>query len=244
MSPDERERLLERLLAGDVSESDADVKASLSSDADLEREWSEMRAIQRELEAGATEREVLAEIEGAEWAEGERVAAEVVERWRKPADAPARRWPLALAAAVLIGLGIWLAVPNEPESHLRHALLPDVPIGGEPSDTDANTDAEPRLLGPELGGVHPEGDVERYSPFTWDQELESSSWSFELIVYDAREGAGLARVAGPIRLTEATWRPDPQDELEWPNEILWTIGLVAADGTVQEPTAVRARRVD
>ena len=41
----------------------------------------------RGLQVSALEREVLAEIEEAEWPEGERIAAGVVERYRKPARA-------------------------------------------------------------------------------------------------------------------------------------------------------------
>ena len=223
-SADEDE-LLERLLAGDLDEGAGEVHAAFAADPSLREHYDALVEIQRGLDAGAIQEAVLEEARTGSWPEGE---ARLEETLRREAPVSLRR-PLAGRRPLV--------------SHRRFALVAAAAAlfatiliyGG------FSTDEPPMLLGQVPPGASPIGDVEVYPPFRWDLELESPAWRFEFVVYDATEAAGLKRIVGPLHLDQSEWQPKQDESLDWPSEILWTVGLVSAGGQVQEPYTVRAR---
>lgn len=222
-----RDELLGQLLGGGVKPTSPEAIEAFEGDPGLRREYEELRELQRELDAAGVKDQVLDEIRDASWPEGEVIAEAAVLGWGKRRPARFRRVAAVLAAAAAVLAIVWIG-------------------GGEPSREiypreSLPVELEDRLLGASgLPGAYPEGPVESFRRFEWDLELRSDTWQFELIVYDASEGAGFAVVAGPIRLTESSWAPSEEELRSWPDDIVWTLGLVEPGGAVQEPYSVEA----
>jgi len=104
--PNERDRLLAQLLAGEISITDGQVQSAMREDPEFAREAEELLELGDELSAGAP-----VEIEQQEpWTGADQAIADLVARELGPAPKAnvVRIWPIwAAAAALLVSLLVW-----------------------------------------------------------------------------------------------------------------------------------------
>ncbi len=220
MSSRDEERLevlIGRLLGGDASESDPEVKEAMD-DPSFRARLQQARAVARALDAGGAERRrVLARADELERAPGEASVEGSVRAWfDRRSSAPLSRRHLA-AAAVLIAAGallLWKSVGRE-----------DVPEDDVP-------------LGPgEIRLESPAGEVEAFDAFRWTANLTGGR-RCRVLVFDALTGDAL--LESPL-LDGTAWEPDPGATASW-EDVEWQVIVVDAAGDEVASDRWRVRR--
>ena len=204
---EERERILARLLAGDLDPDAPEARAFLAADPDARAELDGLHALAGELdELFVEERATLAEADGERNVPGlDRVAPVLQDLAGRAAPRPhgvLLRLALGLAALALISIGLWRVVraPDAPPTTLGGGLL--------------------EILAPEAGAPL---DVVR-----WKGDLSPGGW-YGIRVVDATE-AGAGRVLVPDeRTNEKAWTPPPESE-SWPARVRFEVSAYDVDG--------------
>jgi hypothetical protein len=203
----ERERMLERLLAGDADVRDPAVQELFQRDPSAKEEYAALRELEGALERqGDRTRDMLASAERLEDPAGaQRVQASLRELatggspTAPSALGGARRLALALAAAALVALawGLWMRGDR---------TEPEIAMGDDSA---------------KLSLASPVGAVRAYAPFQWSGARQPGD-SFEVRVFDAgAQGAGPMLESGTV--FELSWDPKGQAPQTWPAKIQWTL---------------------
>lgn len=220
----DRERILERLLTGELDPDGDEGRRLLERDPALRVELEALRAVEGAIEEAALEREAVEGLPTEEHDEARAVAAlEAI--WASEQRSPApRRWGhfawVGLAAGVLLA-----------------AVLGYAFFGGGGVDP-----VDPIELG---GGpiecIEPKGEVERFELFLWTEELPSG-YRFELYIRDAITREILHREP---RLTGYSWTAPAEVVEKLPATILWSVKAEMPGGDVAiDAPEVEARRID
>jgi len=200
----EHQDFVDRVLGGELAESDAAVRARLDACGECRDELARLRALDAGLRNAA--REARADVERAR-AEV-RPADEALVRRSLEAALPAlgsgrgpssRRFLLALAAGLVLLLGAGALF------YLRS--------GREP--------AENLLSGGTIRCIAPLGEVDDYDEFSWSGDLPTQG-SFLLSIFvleDGKKGALLKKVSSQ----ELRWTPSPEEKRALPDAIYWTV---------------------
>jgi hypothetical protein len=234
----QREAFLRQLVAGDLSESDPQVRETLQANPDVAAELASLRFTEQAVrELGAFQANVLAEARrGAEVdAPSGGVLRRAVVADARLRVAARRPWTPAriaqiAAATLLVGGAVWMAVG----SGRRDGAPTDVPdrsgtLGGER---------------PQVVPLQPVGEVAQFGAFTWaPYELPPQGW-YTVKVFAADDLEGL-HVLGRSRgsLTECRWEPSNEVMATWPDRIRWRVEVHAPSGLVdfEEQEATRSR---
>ena len=210
MKPDERERFLNGLLAGELDPDDPQVRARLAAEPELAEEYDGMVRLAKVLDVGGEfEREVVDECAGVPSPDEVRAVLDTLDAER--ASGPAASSPgsrsrvwLAAAAGLLLALGVYLG-----------SLLDDGP-------------ARPDQLGGELELTQVSGDGP-FGTFTWDDgELEAARYEVGVAAID---GTALGAPGEfPLLVFDPTWTPTDTIAAEWPATIRLTVVAFDASG--------------
>lgn len=211
MNPDphsDRDRILERLLTGELDPVGDEARGLFEADPALGSEFEELRGMTEELDdAVRDEEEILAHlpIEDADerrakagleaiWAQEEETASEPEAEKR-----PLLAW-IAAAAVVLIlaGVGYRFLRPGD-EPPVRDSFL---------------------LSGTEDPDYAPVGAVEEFGRFSWSTEGRED-YEFTLTVY--RDDDAQAVLYHKETLTGDHWNVPSEEVAGWPAAILWSV---------------------
>jgi hypothetical protein len=223
---DSHEAFLERVVAGDLPSSDAEVRARLAECPECRDVLAQMQSVMGkltragELEQGAL-RDVLAEQPRPPSAEFEQhVRAHVhAQLGRRPRPSAARRVAQTLAIAaglVMVALLYRVLVPARPEEVLlgRDQIACERPVG-------AGAD---------------------FGTFSWHFDLPKRG-RFELRVWDDSSPEATQPLVEEVDLTESRWTREPDDQRQWPERIRWEVRAYdAADQLLRRSELQRASR--
>ena len=217
--PQERDELLRRVVVGEITEGDPEMRRALEEDEELRTEYERLKSIADKLDHYADERRsVLAEIESVDEVPGmDRVDATLrplAAQLRASHDAGAHpalpRWVLALAALVLISVIAYIIYPKDDGGS---AIPPEIPLGKN------------------VSYLEPGESVSSYQRFAWSFELPEG-WSYRLTIEDQTEQADPIVIRG---LSASEWIPDR----ELSARIRWWIDVVEPGGKVQISGPIR-----
>lgn len=220
----ERERLLQRIVTGELAPDSPEVHAVRMTDAAFAREVDELRELAAAIEEiGAGVRADLERASGpaADDADDARTRAFVRERLGPRASTPwLRRSALAAIAGVIALLFLY-----------RPLYRPD-----PASEPDPGTEV---LLGERrLELFEPLGTVEAFTVFRWRAPRAPGSYNV-VRVLDPRTGDELARSDA----TSATsWEPGSDATARWPEDIAWEVEWNDGSGRVATSPRVSASR--
>ncbi len=203
--------LLEKLATGELSPSEEPALSLLAESESLRARWSALEKLQSALGATASEQRTLIERDSAptDAAFEEAVLARARAVFRTgstpvPAIRPVPALRIAVAAALLLGFGLWLSsLP---------ARLPSAEL------------SRPFTLGAPLVLISPVGAVERYDEFRWQYTLKPGL-HFEVSIWDEETGRELW--TSP-RLHTPNF--SPPSELELPARLRWEVWVLDDQG--------------
>jgi len=209
------DELLQRLATGELSPADEPAAAELANSTELRERWVALQKLQAALGvAGSERREILEEPSGTDEAELEQAIMDRAQSIFVPSvlptvapaqpTRPVRVFPIAIAAALMLGFGLWLSSQSGPATQ-RDPIVPSV-------------------LGESLELLRPVGAVTRYDEFRWHHELEPG-YHFELILWDEETGEELW--SSP-RTQSTSFTPPP--ELNLPDRLRWQVWILDAQG--------------
>jgi len=223
---DDHDRVLERVVVGDLDESSPEARALLSSCAGCRARLAKLRATAAALEEeGEVERAILVEARETRDAAGAKSAASVLRGLatppapRRPAAAPPRRAFVALAAAAVLVVAaglLWNALAR------RGSGVDDPTLGGA------------------LVLDAPNGAVTEYGTFRWRYTLPPDG-RFEVVVFDD-SGAGTAEIAKSGRLTQPEWTPPEEARARFGRAIRWQVSAFDVEGGLRAREETRASR--
>lgn len=201
------------------------------------REVLEMGAAPNQREAEAIERETgfgperVAALLSAKFAASHETSTEMdsvsdpeseVERALGGAFSSPARYPIAMALAVVVLLGIglgWALIAPEVEP------APWTPMG-----------EETRL-------VHPRDEVQSYAPFSW-RAPRPDNGTFRVFVFDESTGRiGIEPLTSSGHLSRQTWTPSPGELEKLPGRIRWELRVYDASGALVRSLPAWASRV-
>ena len=221
------EILLERVVAGDLSSADSEVRARLAECPECHELLSQMQNLMGKLtRAGELEQEALRDVLGqkalppATAEQEKRIRALVAARGGLRPRPTARKWVALVsgiaAGLVLLGLLYRVLVPARPgEVLLGHDRIAcERPVG---ADADFGT-------------------------FSWHFDLPKRG-RFELLVWDDSSPEGAQPLVKEVDLTEPRWTPELEDQRQWPERIRWEVRAYdAADQLLRRSELQRASR--
>jgi AcrR family transcriptional regulator len=221
--PQEHRDFVDRVLDGELAESDAVVRARLEACGECREELGRLRALDAGLRATAGE--ARADVERAR--AQVQPADEVLVRRSLEAALPAlavrgpssRRFLFALAAGLVLLLG------GGALFYLRS--------GGRP--------AEILLSGGTIRCIAPMGEVDDYHEFSWSAPLPPGG-SFVLILHVLEDDGAGALLRPPIRCQEPRWTPTPEERRALPDRIYWKVVAQDIGETKVEEGWARASR--
>ena len=210
----EHERLLERILTGDLDPVPPEVVSELRGCARCVPTWDEVARLQAELSrAGRRRRGVLASARESAGAPGE---AQVMSLFRErlpetsravPERRPWRGAPWAIAAALLLALlvGRWV-------------------VTREDRGRDMQT------LGPRIEGLAPTNRASRETLyFSWRSPLPPGTL-YRVVVEGRVDGGQWTPVDEVDLLRESGWLPERDAVATWPDDLRWRVIAYDASG--------------
>ncbi|MBK8099607.1 MAG: hypothetical protein IPK26_21070 [Planctomycetes bacterium] len=221
MNADEREELLARLLAGESSEDDPQVRAAMAEDPTMREELQILRGLEADYRRLATQqRDDLTAASALAAGPGEDRVAAALRAFvaEQPVATPRtsawtrRSWWLAAAGTALaVGIGWWATRPP-----------------GE---------ALPVTLGRSPDGLSPSGAVAEFTEFGWTTPAAPGR-TFTLEIVDAGSG----REVVTRELSVSPWQPTAAERAALPDDIQWSLRVRDADDTEITLTTRATRR--
>lgn len=221
--PSEHRELVDRILGGELAESDAAARALLAACAECRSELERLRALDARLAAAARQaRQDVAEARASGGAADQALvrAALLAPPPRERRSRPRPLVVAVLAAAIvgLLGLGLYLA-------------------------TRPNGEGQPEILlhGGSLSCGGSVGVVDDYDEFTWGGVLPPGG-RYELRIH-ALEGGGAGKLLKEVESTEPRWIPNAQEKRALPDAIYWEVRVLdVTERDVERGWAMASRR--
>lgn len=200
----EHQEFVERVLGGELEESDAAVRARLEACAECREELGRLRALDARMLAAV--REARGDVE--------RARSQV-----EPGDEALMRRSLEAALPALSGRGpssrrLLLALAAGLVLLLGAGELFFLRSGREP--------AEILLSGGTIRCLAPAGEVDDYDEFSWSGPLPPGR-SFLLSLNALEDGRKGPLVRPPIPCTEPRWTPTPEERHALPDALYWSV---------------------
>lgn len=222
LTPNQREELLEQLLAGDLDPSSDTARTAFAKDPSLRVEFEQFDALGTELaDLGAAEQEILASLreEPPRWARNDRqrrrTVMELERRVTVSRRSNFRRLAPWLAAAAIVAIGVFLGWPDGS----RREVDPNQFLGNE-------TNAE----------IRAEGTADPFEVLSWLPTARFGEW-FRVSVYTDDPAKGGKLLAQSIELDETSrWSPREDHEPaevaveQWPDRV-WGVVHHHRDGS-------------
>ena len=208
------EEILEALATGKLLESAEPALTELAESAELRERWQALKKVQSALGVMANERrEVLmaARTTSRSLEEDQTLGAaraifkgEETHRADRQPTRPLSIIPISIAAALLLGVGLWLI-------HLK-------------ADIHFVAGELPKILGSELELQSPVGEVLQYDEFRWNYKL-TDGLKFEVTLWNEATGKELW-TSPPLKVS----RLSPPPGLKLPAHLRWEVWVLDAGG--------------
>lgn len=200
----DHERVLAQVLVGDLDRKTPEVRALLAECGECRANFEELTSLAELMELeGQEERDLIASLDYDHEAPGSDLVAPFFEE--RLAAAPAVRprsvsWlPVAAAAAVLVGAGLWLM--------------------GRGLGVEASSDQGVLLGSSDFKFNGATGIVEEYGTVTWDAGNLSSADRFEIRIFDATSDTPDGRAVTTFEVGLAEWTPTDEQKRTLPEAI-------------------------